>query len=42
MRRELLFDCAPDWIRAAVVEDGVLCELHSEQVGSTKATESLF
>ena len=42
MRRELLFDCAPDWIRAAVVEDGVLCELHSEQVGSAKATESLF
>ena len=42
MRRELLFDCAPDWIRAAVVEDGVLCELHSEQVGSTNATESLF
>ena len=42
MRRELLFDCAPDWIRAAVVEDGVLCELHSEQVGTTKATESLF
>ena len=42
MKRELIFDCAPDWIRAAVVEDGVLCELHSEPVGSTKATESLF
>ena len=42
MKRELIFDCAPDWIRAAVVEDGVLCELHSEPVGSAKATESLF
>ena len=42
MKRELIFDCAPDWIRAAVVEDGSLCELHSEAVGSPKATESLF
>lgn len=42
MKRELIFDCAPDWVRAAVVEDGVLCELHSEPVGSAKATESLF
>ena len=42
MKRELIFDCAPDWVRAAVMEDGVLCELHSEPVGSTKATESLF
>ena len=42
MKRELIFDCAPDWLRAAVVEDGVLCELHSEPVGSLKATESLF
>ena len=21
MKRELIFDCAPDWVRAAVVED---------------------
>ena len=42
MKRELIFDCAPDWIRAAVMEDGVLCELHSEAVDFEKETESLF
>lgn len=29
-------------LRAAVVEDGILCEIHSERAKETKATESLF
>lgn len=35
-------DCAPDIVRAAVTEDGELCELHSERVSGPKLTESLF
>lgn len=42
MERELFFDCTPDEIRAAVLEDGELCEIHSERVGFEKETESLF
>lgn len=42
MERTILFDYTPDIVRAAVLEDGELCEIHSERVGSSKLTESLF
>lgn len=42
MERIIYVDCAPDCIRAAVTEDGKLCELHSERVSDRKLTESLF
>lgn len=42
MERNLLFDCQPGWTRAAVVEDGRLCELHLEQAMRENLTESLF
>lgn len=42
MERIIYLDCAPDIVRAAVTEDGELCELHSERVSSPKLTESLF
>lgn len=42
MERTLLFDCQPGWTRAAVVEDGSLCELHLEQAKRESLTESLF
>lgn len=42
MKRELFLDCAPDYVRAAVIKDGKLCEIHTEAVSSAKLTESLF
>lgn len=42
MERIIYVDCAPDCIRAAVTEDGEVCELHSEKVSARKLTESLF
>ena len=42
MERTLIFDCQSDMTRAAVLEDGTLCELHEERAGETKLTESLF
>lgn len=42
MNREIVFDCSPDLIRAAVIEDGKLCELHQERRNEQKLTESLF
>lgn len=42
MKREIFLDCSPNAVRAAVVEDGELCEIHDERSGSTKLTESLF
>ena len=39
MSRELLIDDAPGYLRAAVVEDGRLCEIHSEKSGSAGETE---
>lgn len=42
MKRELYLDCAQNMIRAAVVEDGALCEIHSERNAGRKLTESVF
>ena len=42
MIRELLIDDAPGYLRAAVVEDGRLCEIHGEKSGTTGETESVF
>ena len=42
MIRELLIDDAPGYLRAAVVEDGRLCEIHGEKSGGTGETESVF
>ena len=42
MIRELLIDDAPGYLRAAVVEDGRLCEIHGEKSGSAGETESVF
>lgn len=42
MERTLIFDCQSDMTRAAVLEDGTLCELHKERTGEAKLTESLF
>jgi len=37
-----VIDYAPDMLRAAVLEDGKLCEVHHERRENTKLTESLF
>lgn len=42
MNRELLIDDAPGYLRAAVVEDGRLCEIHGEKSGGGGETESVF
>ena len=42
MERVLVFDCQSDMTRAAVLEDGVLCEIHEERADEVKQTESLF
>ena len=42
MERNLLFDCQSGWTRAAVMEDGGLCELHLERAKRENLTESLF
>ncbi len=40
--RELIISSEPTAVRAAVMEDGVLCELHIEKQTGVKQTESLF
>lgn len=42
MIRELLIDDAPGYLRAAVVEDGRLFEIHGEKSGGAGETESVF
>ncbi len=42
MKREIYLDCTPGQIRAAVVEDGVLRELHIERQTAKKLTETVF
>ena len=42
MIRELLIDDAPGYLRAAVVEDGRLCEIHGEKPGGAGETECVF
>ena len=42
MIRELLIDDAPGYLRAAVLEDGRLCEIHGEKSGGAGETESVF
>lgn len=42
VKREIVIDSSPDFIRAAVLEDGHLCELHHEGRHQEKLTETLF
>lgn len=42
MIRELFLDEAPDYCRAAIVEDGKLCEIHMEKRASVSQEESLY
>ena len=42
MRRELIIDYSPSYTRAAVAEDGQLCELHIESEKIDKQTETLY
>jgi len=42
MNREIYFDCSLGQIRAAVMEDGILCELHAERNNEKKLTETVF
>ena len=42
MNREIYFDCSFGQIRAAVMEEGVLCELHCEHHAEKKLTETVF
>ena len=42
MNREVFIEYTPDFIRAAVFEDRMLCELHIEDEKVEKTTESLF
>lgn len=42
MRRELIIDESPGYIRAAILEDGRLCEILSEKQTESDQTESLF
>ncbi|MDO5299057.1 MAG: Rne/Rng family ribonuclease [Clostridia bacterium] len=42
MKRELFLDISQGAVRAAVVEDGVLSEIHCERDSETKLTDSLF
>ena len=42
MNREIYFDCSLGQIRAAVLEDGKLCELHVERAAEKKLTETVF
>ena len=42
MNRELFIEYTHDAIRAAVVEDNLLCEIHTEAICGVKTTESLF
>lgn len=40
--QKLLIEYTPDFVRAALFEDGKLCELHHERPQNTKKTESLY
>lgn len=42
MTRKLIIDDSLGYIRAAVLEDGVLCEVHTEKHAGDDQTESLF
>ncbi len=42
MRRELFFEHTEDGCRVAILEDGVLSEVHAESTKDQKETESLF
>lgn len=42
MKRDIYLDCSQEQVRAAVVEDGVLCEFHAERIGVKKLTETIF
>ena len=42
MNRKLVIDDAPNYLRAAVLEDGKLCEIHGESKKSSGETESIF
>lgn len=42
MNRELVIEYTPDLIRAALIEDGRICELHRERIQAKKQTDSLF
>lgn len=42
MRREIVIDETADTVRAAVIEDGSLCELHAERSAGDRLTETLF
>lgn len=42
VNREIYLEHTEDFLRAAVLEDGELCEIHIEQLAETKLTECLF
>lgn len=42
MKRELIIDDSPECIRAAIIEDGMLCEIMAEKQTGDDQTESLF
>lgn len=42
MKRELIVDDFPGYLRAAVMEDGKLCEIHGERTDDSGETESVF
>lgn len=42
LNRELIVDDAPGYLRAAVIEDGRLCEIHGEASSASGETENVF
>jgi len=42
MNCELLLDESEAYTRAAIIEDGVLCEIHTEHMGSSANAESIY
>lgn len=42
MKRELIIDAASGYVRAGVIEDGRLCEIHGEKQSGTDETGSIF
>lgn len=42
MRRELILDLSREAARAALIDDGVLCEVHTEKNASSAQAESLY
>ena len=40
--RTLVFDSQINWMRAAVIENGLLCEMHMSRANDTDPTESLY